>query len=209
MPDDGAIQRAAADLSLIRMQLTRSATFRGYRTLTVASSGFVGILSATLQAYLLPEPAAYPQYFVALWCIAAAVCLAAAGADMLVDLKRTQSSLAKTLTRQAVGHFLPSLVLGAGVTFAVALRYSETMSVTVSLLPGIWALLFALGCFASAPVLPRVAVLSGYWYGIAGILAIFWHDLALDPWCMGTIFGGGQLLTTFWLYWYLERKHGT
>lgn len=208
MRDDGAIRRASADLSLIRLQLLRSATFRGYRTLTVGMSGAVGITTAVLQAQFVPHPSEQTLAFIGLWSAAAVLCLAAASVDILVELRGTPSTLLRTLTKQAIGYFLPTLVLGGGVTIAVLGRYLLAATEAVSLLPGIWALLFSLGCFASAPVLPRVAVLSGCWYGIAGILAVFWHDSALHPLCMGLVFGVGQLLTMLWLYFFLERRHG-
>ncbi len=208
MRDDGTMQRAAADLSLIRSQLSRAATFRGYRMLTVGASGCVGLITAALQSRLVPQPAEQPLQFVELWCAAALLCLLSAGIDLLMDVRRSDSRLTLTLTKQAVIHFLPTVVLGGGVTIAVLARDLPSTVTAVSLLPGIWALLFSLGSFASAPVLPRVAVLSGCWYGIAGLLAVLWHDRALEPLCMGLIFGVGQLLTMLWLCVFMERRHG-
>ncbi len=205
MYDDGALHRAAADLSHIRRQLSRSVTFRGYRMLTVGISGVIGIATALLQPHWAPTPETQPRHYIALWCSAALVCLAAAGTDMLVDVKRTKSSLTVALTLQAIGYFIPTLVLGAGVTLVLLLQGNSGEASATWILPGIWSLLFALGCFASNPVLPRVGQLSGIWYGIGGILCIALRERALDPLCMGIIFGVGQLLTTVWLYVFQER----
>lgn len=208
MHDDGAMRQAAADLSLIRTQLSRSATFRGYRVLTVGASGVVGILTAAVQSRFVPQPVEEPFRYIGLWCAAAGLCLLGAGVDIVFDVWRAQSRMTLTLTKQAVAHFLPTLVLGGGVTIAVLLRETPATAMAVALLPGIWALLFSLGCFASSPVLPRVARLAGCWYGIAGILAVLWHDRALEPLSMGLIFGVGQLLTMLWLCLFMERRHG-
>ena len=52
-------------------------------------------------------------------------------------------------TRQVVGQFLPSLIAGAIIS-ASFVRLSPTL---VPLLPGLWAICFGIGIFASRPYL--------------------------------------------------------
>jgi hypothetical protein len=103
----------------------------------------------------------------------------------------------------AVEQFLPSLVAGGLLTLIMVDRARES----VWMLPGLWALLFSLGIFASCRLLPRAVALAGAWYLTAAVLALVWGNgqAALSPWIMGIAFGGGQLLTAVILYITLER----
>ena len=77
------------------------------------------------------------------------------------------------------------------------------------MLPGLWAMLFSLGIFASCRLLPRAVVIAGAWYLSAAVLALAWGngEAALSPWIMGITFGGGQLLTAVILHFTLERSN--
>jgi hypothetical protein len=76
------------------------------------------------------------------------------------------------------------------------------------MLPGLWALLFSLGIFASCRLLPRAVAIAGAWYLSGGVLALAWGNgaAALSPWIMGITFGGGQLLTAVILHITLEHS---
>ena len=78
------------------------------------------------------------------------------------------------------------------------------------MLPGLWAIVFSLGMFASRTLLPRgITVAAGY-YLVAGLadLALAQGKYAYSPWAMALTFGVGQLLSAIVLYWNLERRHG-
>ena len=78
------------------------------------------------------------------------------------------------------------------------------------MLPGLWAVLFSLGLFASRRFLPRGVFLIAGYYLLAGLfcLTLDPRAQALSPWTMGITFGAGQTLTALFLYWTLERGHG-
>src|SRR5947207_14823893 len=61
------LERALADITAIRSQLARGTEFRGYGPVTVAATGLLALLAAALQALLLPDPAADPLGYLALW----------------------------------------------------------------------------------------------------------------------------------------------
>lgn len=94
-------------------------------------------------------------------------------------------------------------MVGGLLTLVIARRANDA----VWTLPGLWALVFSLGVFASLRLLPRAVAIVGAWYIVCGVLAIAWGQgaAALSPWIMGITFGGGQLLTAAILYVTLER----
>ena len=77
-------------------------------------------------------------------------------------------------------------------------------------LPGLWAVLFSLGVFASRPYLPRIIGWVALYYLVAGtvLLAMAADSTSLSPWGMGLTFGLGQIASGIVLYWNLERKSG-
>ena len=96
--------------------------------------------------------------------------------------------------------------MGGLLTLVIAQRATDA----VWMLPGLWALVFSLGVFASLRLLPRAVAMVGAWYIVCGILALVWGQgtAALSPWTMGLTFGGGQFLTAAILYLTLERFQG-
>jgi hypothetical protein len=198
---------ALAEIAEIRLRVERTNVFRGYRSLPVAFSGLLAFAAALVQGVWLPEPMRRLPDYLALWIGVALVSMAAAGAEMALRARRSGSPLACDLTRLAVEQFLPCLVAGALLTYAIARFAAES----TWLLPGLWQILFSLGVFASHRLLPRSAFGVGVFYLFAGLacIALARGAWALSPWAMGIPFGAGQLLAAAVLYWTLERAHGT
>ena len=200
------LHEALSQISEIRRQMARTAVFRGYRSATAAFSGCLAIATAAAQSILLPEPHMHVSTFLAFWLVAALLGVAAAASEMIVRCVKSNSPLQKELTIQAAEQFVPSLAAGALLTLVMVLfAHEETW-----LLPGLWAMLFSLGVFASRRVLPgAVTVVAGY-YMLAGLVAIAETDpkTAFSPWTMALIFAPGQFLAAFVLWWTLEREHG-
>jgi hypothetical protein len=91
-----------------------------------------------------------------------------------------------------VEQFLPAVVVGLLLTIVLA-RVAPQDS---WMLPGLWALIFSLGVFASCRFLPRPMFGVGLWYLASGLgcLVILGGTRSLSPWAMGIPFGIGQLL---------------
>ena len=68
-------------------------------------------------------------------------------------------------TRQVVGQFLPSLIAGA----IISASFVRLMPALVPLLPGLWAICFGIGIFASRPYLPRASGWVALFYYAAGV----------------------------------------
>ena len=201
------LDEALAQIAEIRSQIDRTGTFRGYRAATVGFSGVVGVGAGFIQAIHIPNPQQQVSAYLTLWVAAAAFSVAVVGAELAYRCYRAASPRTAQLTLLALEQFLPCMVAGALVTAALASASVESLG----MLPGLWAILFSLGVFASCRLLPRPNFLAGVFYLAAGAFCLaFGHgEHALSPWIMAGTFGGGQLLTAALLYWTLERTDET
>lgn len=198
------LRDALTQISEIREQMARVEVFRGYRSVTVAFSGVIAFITAALQPLLAPHPQDRVQPYLILWLSAAVISMVAVGVEMY--LRGRRSALQARVTMLAVELFLPCLVAGAMLTW-VLMRYAEA---SLWMLPGLWAILFSLGAYASCRLLPRPTFWAACFYLLAGCLCLAFaqDEHAFSPWAMGLTFGLGQLLTAVILYWTLERRHG-
>jgi hypothetical protein len=72
-------------------------------------------------------------------------------------------------------------------------------------LPGLWAMVFGLGIFASRPYLPRTTGWVALYYLTAGALLLALTREASSAWEVGGTFALGQLGTAAALTWNRER----
>jgi hypothetical protein len=197
------LHEALGQISEIRAQMARTQTFGGFRSLTVASSGVLGILAAIYQANRIPRPMDQIEEYVALWSAVAALSLMLVGLELASSYAAAMSTLRRRLTTHAIRQFVPCLVAGAALTAVILSRAPETSW----MLPGLWSLFFGIGVFASSRLLPRPIVWVGAYYLLTGsvCLAIGKGEVELSPWMMAATFGFGQLLAALILYCTLER----
>ena len=183
------LEKAKDQLAEIHRHLVRTEVYRGYRSRFVAASGALAFLGAWLQP--APPEAGPFKTFVLYWCALAAVSVALVGANLTWDFLRSGNS-DRRKTLGAVGQFLPCLVAGFLVTWVAYFRSPELMPY----LPGLWAVLFSLGIFSSAPHLPASTPYMGGFYLAAGLvlLSLAPDGESLGRWGMGLTFGLGQLL---------------
>ena len=194
------LSEALRQISDIRRQMARAEVYRGYRSATVGASGVLGLLAAAVQPLWVPSPDADLGGYLGLWVGVAAAGLAGAGAEMS---RRAGSGLARQKAWLAAEQFLPCCVVGALLTLGIARGAPEV----AWMLPGLWALVFSLGVFASRRLLPGAVAWVGCYYAACGFawLANGPGADALAPSRMALTFGGGQLLSAAILYWTLER----
>ncbi|MCI0639516.1 MAG: hypothetical protein L0Y70_10610 [Gemmataceae bacterium] len=199
------LHEALTQISEIRQQVARTEVFRGYKAAPVALSGGVALVAALLQATWLPVPAADLGAYLTLWIGAALVSLIATGVAMVLHCKYAASALTRTTALLAVGQFAPSIVAGGLLAFVLWHNAPETLW----MLPGLWAMLFGLGVFASYRLLPRAIFWVGVHYVVTGAFVLAWAKgaWAFSPWAMAIPFGVGQLLAAAILYWTLERRY--
>lgn len=78
------------------------------------------------------------------------------------------------------------------------------------MLPGLWAILFSMGLFASWRLLPRTIFGVAAWYLASGLWALSQgsHPSPMTPWTMPLLFGVGQLLSAAALLPSETEHHG-
>lgn len=198
--DAGEVRAALTQLSEIHAQLLRSEVFRGYRSRPLAITAGVAVLAAVLQG--TSGSVSDAAGFVGLWAIAAGVCATVCAVDLWQRSWSDRSRGERTRVLRVLGQLAPAFVAGALVPF-VLLRQS---GVGIGLLPGLWALFFGLGVFASRPFLPRAVGWVGLWYCAAGgALLLCASEAVPGPWGMGLTFGVGQGMAAAVVHHGIER----
>lgn len=199
------LHEALSQIDTIKTQLARVELFRGYRSLTVGITGMLAWVAGALQSVWLPNPARSVDRYVDLWIGVAVISALIVGVELLVRCVRERSSLVTRGTISAIEQFLPCLVAGALVTWAMVYYARDSLW----LLPGLWAILFGLGMLASARYLPAAIYWVGVYYMAAGTACLVWArgDAAFSPWAMAATFGVGQTATALVLYLNLERNN--
>ncbi len=195
------LPQALAQIAEIRAQAAKADVYRGYRPVPVAASGLIGLVAAWLQPAGLPGD---PMGFVVYW-VTVAVCAGFVGiSEIVYNYIVHDEALARRRTRLVVGQLMPSVVGGALLTATLV----HQGSALVPLLPGLWALSFGLGIFASRPYMVRGSGWVALYFYAAGAV-LLWTAQApdtLSPWTVGGTFGVGQLLAAAVLYWNLEQE---
>ena len=185
------LDRALLDINFVREHIARTTQFKGYGPLTLAATGLFALGVAALQARIAVAPHTRALEFIAVWSATAAIAVTLIGVEAVVRSRRLHGGMALEMLQSAIEQFLPALTAGMLITFALA-RWSPASS---WMLPGLWQIVFSLGVFSTARILPRAVFVVGIWYLGCGLacLALGQGD-PLSPWSMGIPFGVGQLL---------------
>lgn len=196
------VERALDQVSEIHARLQKSQVYRGFHSYPVALSGASAVAAAGAQGPL--GWLATPREYVLYWVAVAAANVAMIGGVMVWRYWRLESPAEQRRTRLVVGQFVPAL--GAGVVVTAAL-YGAAPE-WLALMPGLWALIFSLGLFATRLSLPHgVGWTALFYFAAAAVMLVqAGRGGGLSPWLMGATFGAGQILSALFLYWNVERR---
>lgn len=198
------LQEALDELDAIHIHLARAERLRSLRARPVGFAAAAASVTGVLQSHWLDEPGAAPGRWLGLWLATAVVCAAVTVLEMLghqrqlPDLERTPAH------RRTWQQFTPSLFVGAVLTWLVAVRLPGHCW----LLPGLWQLLFGLGCFAAWRVLPRPTWSVGALFLGSGTVCLWLGEAALRPLAMAGPFALGLALLAAILHRSRERPLG-
>lgn len=204
------IQQALADVARIRAQLNKATEVRCFRSQAVGVSALLVVVGAIAQANWVDRAAAsaMPAWdlWLLIWLIVAFASSLVAGLEMVVRGVRSESRQVWETHGRLVRRVLPSLMLGCVLTAVVASQ-ANMHSVSESLLwalPGLWAMVYAVGLLACEAVLPTHARLVAIYYFVAGgVSLVLASSLPVPPgWHMVMLFGVGQFL----LGWVLLKQ---
>ena len=185
------LDRALLDINFVREHIARTTQFKGYGPLTLAATGLFALGVAALQARIAVAPNARALEFIAVWSATAAIAVTLIGVEAVVRSRRLHGGMAVEMLQSAIEQFLPALTAGVLITFAL-MRWSPASS---WMLPGLWQIVFSLGVFSTARILPRAVFVVGIWYLGCGLACLaLGQSSPLSPWSMGIPFGAGQLL---------------
>jgi hypothetical protein len=185
------VREALSEIRSIRGQMARSIEFRGYGPITLASTGTLAIVIASIQKLWAVDLEDEPARFLAMWIGAAAVSLTFISIETVARARRIHSVLATQMMHSAVEQFMPSIV--AGILLTAVLAHAAPQSLWM--LPGLWQILFSLGVFASCRFLPHGTFWVGVWYLATGMACLaIGPDVLASPWEMGIPFGVGHLM---------------
>jgi hypothetical protein len=196
------LRQALEDINAIRTQVARGTQFRGYGPVSIASSGVLALAVAAAQARWVQSSEHDLKLFLAIWISTAAIAVFLSALETIFRVQRVHSGLALQMIQAAVEQFLPCIVVGILLT-VVLMRVAAQ---DFWMLPGLWAVVFSLGVFASCRFLPRQMFAVGAWYLAAGLVSLLiaaGHHVLL-PWAMGLTFGVGQLLVAAVLHFGFE-----
>jgi hypothetical protein len=198
------LRQALDDISAIRTQVARGTQFRGYGPLSVAVSGLLALVVAAAQDHWLPASAHNFKLFLGVWIATAAVSVLLSMLETISRVRKVHSGLALEMIQAAAEQFLPCIVVGLLLTVMLVRIAPQDFW----MLPGLWAVIFSLGVFASCRFLPRQMFGVGAWYLAAGLVCLLvasGHHV-LSPWEMGISFGVGQLLVAAVLRYGFEES---
>lgn len=196
------VTRALDQIAEIHEHIAKAEVYRGYRSLPIAASGAIGVFAAWVQpAEIAHAPIAFAIY----WIGVALAAMLVGSSEILYNYVIHETASGRRHTRKVVGQFLPSVLAGG----AIALCFCRLDPALVVLLPGLWAICFGLGAFASRPYLPRASGWVALYYYAAGFMLLLLTRGAaasLNGWWIGATFGTGQLMAALVLWWNLERS---
>ena len=195
------VPQALDRIEEIHAQMAKGEVFRGYRPLPVAIAGAVGLVAGWLQPRLVPEGDG--ARFLAFWLAVALLNVGVNVAVIATGYARSPSRFARRHTRQVVGQFVPCLLAGAAVSFGLP----SADPALVRVLPGLWALLFGLGVFASRPYLARATGWVALFFVAAGAGLLLFPPATLEALGLvhGAVFGTGLLAAAVVLHLDIPR----
>lgn len=196
------VSEALSQIAEIHAHLAKAEVYRGLRPELVATSGFVGIGGAALEPYFIPAPtgAEFGWY----WLTVAVIAVLTGSCTAWYGYFFRDEPLAKRRARIVAGQMLPSLVVGALVTFVIVHLEKVT-----GLLPGIWAIIYSLGLFSIRPYMPRSIGWVALYFMLAGLILLWPASISESTprgWGLAAVFALGQVSLGFVLYRNEQRE---
>jgi hypothetical protein len=155
-------ERAMDNLRFIRETMERAASFTA-----VSGWGEIVIGSTALLAAYLASRQSDTQRWLAIWMGEAVLSLVVSGSAMLRKARAAKLPLLSGPGRKFALSFLPPMLAGAVLT---AVMFNMGL---VSVLPGLWLLLYGAGVVAGGSLSVRIVPIMGLCFMVVGVAAVF------------------------------------
>jgi hypothetical protein len=185
-------ERAMESLEFIRTTMARSAPFTA-----VSGAGGIAMGLLAIVAAVFARSARSNEEWLTIWIAAAAIAVPVGFILMRAKARRYELALWSAAGRRFAQGFLPAIVAGAVLTFALV-RVEA-----IELVPAAWLLLYGAGVLAGSSSSVPVLAWLGALFMVLGAVSLFtppeWRDLLLAS-------GFGVLQIAFGAY--IARNHG-
>lgn len=189
-PSDHDLDSALDELQAIHLHLARAERLRALRARPVAAAAVTALLAGLVQHLCIDAPLATPGRWLLLWAGAAMLAGTAVATEIATRRGPRTDQHGPADAPHAWQQFAPCLAVGGLLTALVAARLPQHLA----LLPGLWQLLFGLGCFAAWRILPHPTWLVGSAFLASGTACLWLQEQALQAWAMALPFGLGLAL---------------
>lgn len=179
---------ALSCLADIHAHLAKGEVYRGLESRPVLWSGLLGLSAAIAQPILFPIVDA--RLFVYYWLVVAGAAALIGISGAVLSYYLDDDSIARRRARIVAGQFTPCVAAGVFIPLAML----SILDQTVGLLPGLWAVLYAMGLFAARPYLPHHIGWVALYFLVAGtlLIQILPRDAVPSPWYIAGVFSVGQ-----------------
>jgi hypothetical protein len=184
--------RAMDNLEFIRETMERAGAFTA-----VSGWGMVAVGVSAIGAAAFAATRASPTAWLAVWLGEALLSLAISGWAITRKARLAKIPLVSGPGRKFAMSFVPPLVVGAVLT---AVLYEMAL---IAVLPGLWLMLYGTGVITGGAFSVRIVPVMGFFFLLAGIVAIVLPIAWSDP-ILALTFGG--LHIAFGIP--IARRHG-
>jgi hypothetical protein len=187
---------ALSCLADIHAHLAKGEVYRGIESRPVLWSGLIGITAAFAQPVICPLVDA--RLFVLYWLLVAGLAAMVGISGAVLKYFLEDDSVSRRRAHIVAGQFAPCVAAG----FFLPLALLNVLDQTVGLLPGLWAMLYALGLFAARPYLPRHIGWVALYFLLAGTLLVTLlnREEVPSPWHVAGVFSLGQMALAYVLH---------
>ena len=172
-------------INYIREVMARATTFTAVPGRGMIGMGLVAVLAAGYGALNLVPPS-----WIVAWLVAVVIAPLVGCGALIAKAKHTGESFQSGVGRKFIMSFLPSLFVG----FLISIGLWHTGQ--VSLMPGVWMLLYGVGTIAGGAYSVRIIPIMGICFLVFGTIALF-LPLAWGNLLMAISFGGLHILFGF------------
>lgn len=196
------LNEVLSQIDTICEHVVRVEEFRGFRAITIAGTGAVGLAAAMIQSWVFPATSAYATAFITYWVVIAVINAILVGCELGARWVFTSSALLRASTKRILESFFPSLFAGALLTYVIVFHATGS----IGILPGLWGVIYSVGLFSAwRQIGPNTFWVAAYFLATGAIcIAMSPYGYAFHPFVMGGMFGIGQMLLSLAVHSFQE-----